>query len=140
MPRGVQRTLTSCSIEFAHDVEHVLNMFKSSKNETNHERIVISTNFQIILNIFKTVQNSREIMAKMTAQTACAKQVRLEMSSDSARHILQRSGLDTRKMSIGESIGREEQFCRSLHETSGRTENAVGCEETWFSNPRRYEW
>ena len=81
---------------------------------------------------------------------------RLEMDPDSARHILQRRGpgglkayrstmlghttVDTRKTSIGESGGHEEQYCRSLHETPGWTENAVARKETWTSNPGRYEW
>ena len=60
--------------------------------------------------------------------------VRLEMDSDSARHILQRRGpgglkhieirwlgnttVDTRETCICESSGHEEHHCRSLHETS----------------------
>ena len=83
--------------------------------------------------------------------------VRLEMDSDSARHILQRKGpgglkhieirclamqytVDARETSICESNGHEEQHCRSLHETSGWIANTIICEEAWASNPGWYEW
>ena len=82
--------------------------------------------------------------------------VRLEMDSDSARHILQRrrpGGLlhveirclairqwIREKVSVGGSSGHERQYCRSHHETSAWTENAVARKETWTSNPGRYEW
>ena len=82
--------------------------------------------------------------------------VRLEMDSDSARHILQRRGpgglkthlntmlgnttVDTRETSICESSGHEEQHCRSPHETSGWIANTVACEVTWTSNSGWYEW
>ena len=80
--------------------------------------------------------------------------VRVEMDSDSARHILQRRGpgglkqIDIRcfaikqwtreKTSIGESNGHEEQHCRSLHETSGWIANAVARKESWTLNPGWY--
>ena len=44
------------------------------------------------------------------------------------------------KTSVGGSSGHERQYCWSLHETSGWTENAVARKETWTSNPGRYEW
>ena len=66
--------------------------------------------------------------------------VRLEMDSDSARHILFAQGtrrtqthrktmlgnatVDTRETSICESSGHQEQHCRSLYETSGRIANS----------------
>ena len=80
--------------------------------------------------------------------------VRLDMDSDSARHILQRRGpgglkhidirclavqQDTRETSVCESSGHEEQHCRSLHETSGWIANTVAREETWTSNLGWYE-
>ena len=49
--------------------------------------------------------------------------------------ILGYTTVDTRKTSGGGSSGHEEQYCRSLHETSGWTENAVGRKETWTLNP-----
>ena len=82
--------------------------------------------------------------------------VRLEMDSDSARHIRQRRGpgglehfeitmpcntpVDPRETFVGESSGHEEQHCRSLHETCGWIANAVASKETWTSNPGWYEW
>ena len=48
--------------------------------------------------------------------------------------------VDTGETSICESSGHEEQYCRSLHETSGWTGNAVARKETWTSNPGRYDW
>ena len=48
--------------------------------------------------------------------------------------------VDTRETSVCKSSGHEEQHSRSLHETSGWTENAVARKETWTSNPGRYEW
>ena len=81
--------------------------------------------------------------------------VRLEMDSDSARHIQQRRGPDglahievrclaiqqwmREKASVGGARGHERQDCGSFHETSGWTENAVARKETWTSNPGRHE-
>ena len=42
--------------------------------------------------------------------------------------------VDTRKVSVGGSSGHERQYCRSHHETSVWTENAVARKETWTSN------
>ena len=82
--------------------------------------------------------------------------VRLEMDSDSARHILQRrrpgalkhiestmlgnATVDTRETSICEASGHEEQHCRSLQETSGWIASAVASSDTWTSNLGWYEW
>ena len=95
-------------------------------------------------------------LAELFKELHCNVSVRLETDSDSARHILQRRGpgglkhientmlcnttVDTRETFVGESSGHERQHCRSLHETSGWTENTVACEETWASNPGWYKW
>ena len=82
--------------------------------------------------------------------------VRLEMDSDSARHIPQRrrtrrtqahresmlgnTTMGTSKTSVCKSSGHQEQHSRSLHETFGRIANTVTYEEAWASNPGWYRW
>ena len=74
--------------------------------------------------------------------------VRLEMDSDSARHILQRRGAGGLKQDAWlfnrgyeknvyrwERVDTKKQHCRSVHETSGWIANTVAREETWTSNP-----
>ena len=95
-------------------------------------------------------------LAELFKELHCNVSVRLEMDSDSARHILQRRGpgrlkhieirclgkttVDTRSTSIGGAREHERHHCRSLHETSGLIANTVAREETWTSNPEWYEW
>ena len=82
--------------------------------------------------------------------------VRLEMDSDSARHILQRKGpgglknIEIRCFAIQQwvrekrlSVGREwtrRTTQQSLHETSGWIATTVACEEARASNPGWYRW
>ena len=47
--------------------------------------------------------------------------------------------VDKRKTSTGGASGHERQYCRSFHETTGWTENAIARKETWPSNPGRHE-
>ena len=44
------------------------------------------------------------------------------------------STVDARKTSLGGASEHKRQHCRSLHETSGWTENAVARKENWTSN------
>ena len=44
-----------------------------------------------------------------------------------------------KRLSVGRVDTKSNKYCRSLHETSGWTENAVARKETWTSNPGRYE-
>ena len=44
-----------------------------------------------------------------------------------------------KRLSVGRVDTKNNKYCRSLHETSGRTENAVARKETWTSNLGRYE-
>ena len=81
--------------------------------------------------------------------------IRLEKGSDSARHILQRRGpgglkhIEIRclafqqwireKRLLVERVDTKDNSADLFHETSGWTENAVACEETWTSNLGRHE-
>ena len=80
--------------------------------------------------------------------------VRLEMDSDSARHILQRRGpgrlkhidircmafatVDQRKTPVGWTREYEKQYSRPLHEVFGWTTNAVALEESWTTRSWRH--
>ena len=82
--------------------------------------------------------------------------VRLEMDSESARHILQRRGLgalkhiEIRCLALQQWI-REKRLSVSRVDTKNNTadlstkhldglRNTVACKETWTSNPGWYEW
>ena len=115
----------------------------------------------------QTATNLSSCEAEFYAASACAGEVlglaelfkelhynvsvRLEMDSDSARHIPQRRGpgglkhIEIRCLAIQQwmrekrlSVGHEEQHCRSLHGKPGWTESAVACKETWTSNLGKY--
>ena len=81
----------------------------------------------------ETDNNQSQFMRSIVLRSQC-----LRREPGGLKHIELR-WLATRKTSVGGSSGHEEQCCRSLHETSGWTENAVARKETWTSNLGRYE-